>query len=323
VSRTLKGPLPEDGQAAEISRADIESALDRIHRHVRRTPVLAPGPGAFGARSPLTLKLELLQHTGSFKPRGAFNRILSNEVPEAGVLAASGGNHGLGVAFAASRLGIPAEIFLPDTSPASKVQGIRALGATVWVVPGYYSEALAASRERAEESGALEIHAYDMLEVLAGQGTIGLELSDQAPDLDTVLVAVGGAGLIGGIASWYAGQTRVIGVEPERCPTLHASLAKGEPVDVEVGGVAADALGAARVGRHGFAAAERHVDRVILLPDEAIRAAQRRLWEEIRIVAEPGGAAALAALLSGAYEPDPDERVAVLVCGANTDPSAL
>ncbi|HEX6207979.1 MAG TPA: pyridoxal-phosphate dependent enzyme, partial [Actinomycetota bacterium] len=230
---------------------------------MRRTPVFEPGTGSFGIDDPLVLKLEQLQHTGSFKPRGAFNRILANEVPKAGVIAASGGNHGLGVAFAAARLGVAAEIFIPDTSPETKIEGIRELGATVHVVPGYYAEALEASRSRAEETGALVVHAYDQPEVVAGQGTIGLELAEQAPDLDSVLVAVGGGGLIGGVCTWFGNDVRVIGVEPERCPTLHTAREVGEPVDVEVGGVAADALGAARAGRHGFEAARRYVERVV------------------------------------------------------------
>lgn len=239
------------------------------------------------------------------------------------MIAASGGNHGLGVAFAASRLGVAAEVFIPDTSPETKIEGIRELGATVHVVSGYYAEALEASRSRAEETGALVVHAYDQHEVVAGQGTIGLELSEQAPDLDTVLVAVGGGGLIGGVCTWFGNEVRVIGVEPERCPTLHTALEAGEPVDVEVGGVAADALGAARAGRHGFEAARRYVEQVVLVPDESIERARHVLWQDAKIAAEPGGATALAALLTGAYEPGSDERIGVIVCGANADPATL
>lgn len=307
-----------------IARTEIEAAHGRIRPHVRRTPVLDPGAGAFGAEAPLSLKLELLQHTGSFKPRGAFNRILSSDVPEAGVIAASGGNHGLGVAFAANRLGLPAEIFVPDTSPETKIQGIRDLGATVRVVAGYYGEALEASRERAEETGALMVHAFDMPETMAGQGTVALELAEQAPDLDTVLVAIGGGGLIGGIATWYAETgTRVIGVEPERCASMHAALEAGGPVEVEVGGIAADSLGAARVGDHTYPAVAEHVERVVLVPDEVIADAQRRLWHETKLVTEPGGAAALAALLTGGYQPRRGERMGVVLCGANTDPGSV
>ena len=319
----MKALEHDPAEVRVVTRADVAAAAERIEGRVRRTPVAEPGPGAFGIEAPLALKLELFQHTGSFKARGALNRILANDVPGTGVIAASGGNHGLGVAYAAKTVGVPAEIFIPDTSPQTKIDGVRALGAKVEIVSGYYAEALSASRARSRETGALVVHAYDQHEVVAGQGTVGLELSEQAPDLDTVLVAVGGAGLIGGIASWYEGRTRVVGVEPERCPTLHTALERGEPVDVEVGGVAADALGAARAGRHGFAAATRFVEGVVLVPDEAIVEAQHRLWRETRLIAEPGGAAALAALLAGAYEPDPDERIGVIVCGANTEPGSI
>ena len=307
-----------------IEREDIEAAFERIGGRTRRTPVLDLEAGAFGIDvPPIELKLELLQHTGSFKVRGAFNRILSADVPSAGVIAASGGNFGLAVAYAARELGHKAEIFVPQTSPAAKIQRIGALEAEVHVIPGYYDEALEASRTRAAETGALVMHAYDQPEVVAGQGTVGLELSEQAPDADTVLVAVGGGGLIGGVASWFAGAVRVVGVEPERCPTLHAALAAGHPVDVDVGGIAADSLGASCAGVIGFAAAERFVERVVLVPDDAIHDAQLRLWEEVRIIAEPGGAASVAALLSGAYRPEPNERVVALVCGGNTDPASV
>lgn len=306
-----------------VTRFDIESAAERIAGHVRETPVVHLDTGAFGTDGLLSLKLELLQHTGSFKPRGAFSRMLSAEVDHSGVLAASGGNFGLAVAHAARELGHRAEIFVPATSPQVKIDRIRALGAEVHVVPGYYPDAYAACEERAFDTGAIFMHPYDQPAVVAGQGTIGLELARQVPTIDTVLVAVGGAGLIGGVAAWFAGETRVIGVEPSTCPTLHAALAAGDPVDVEVGGVAADALGAARVGRIGFDIARRFVERVILVPDEAIVLAQRRLWDECRVLAEPGGAASLAALLTEAYVPDPDERVAVLVCGGNTDPASV
>jgi threonine dehydratase len=307
-----------------IERADIEAAFDRIGGRIRHTPVLELEAGAFGVDNPqIELKLELLQHTGSFKVRGAFNRILSADVPGAGVIAASGGNFGLAVAYAARELDHKAEIFVPQTSPAAKIQRICALGANVHVIPGYYEDAFEASRTRAEETGALVMHAYDQPEVVVGQGTVGLELSEQAPQADTVLVAVGGGGLIGGVASWFAGAVRVVGVEPERCPTLHAALAAGHPVDVDVGGIAADSLGASRAGVIGFAAAERFVERVVLVPDDAIHDAQLRLWEEVRVVAEPGGAASVAALVCGAYRPDPNERVVALVCGANTDPASL
>jgi threonine dehydratase len=308
---------------APIGPADVEAARDRIADHVRRTPVLELEPGAFGVRGRLALKLELLQHTGSFKPRGAFSRMLAAEVPGAGVVAASGGNFGLAVAYAARVLGHRAEIFVPETSPRLKAERIAAQGAEVRVIPGYYDEALAASLVRAEESGALVMHAFDQPEVVAGQGTIGMELSEQVPDADTVLVAIGGGGLIGGVAAWYEGRTRVVGIEPDRCPTMAEALRAGRPIPVEVGGIAADALGTRVAGDIAFAIASRYVEHVLLVTDDDIRDAQRRLWSEVRVLAEPGGAAALAALLSGRYRPDPVERVVVLVCGANADPATV
>jgi threonine dehydratase len=308
---------------ATVERADIVAALDRIGDHVRRTPVVETGPGAFGLDTPLTLKLELLQHTGSFKPRGAFNKMLASDVPEAGVVAASGGNFGLAVAYAARSLGHRAEIFVPDTSPAAKIDRIREMGADVRVIPGYYQEASVVAHARQAETGALAMHPFDQPEVVAGGGTLGLELSEQVPDADTILVAVGGGGLIAGIASWFRGDVRVVGVEPEGCPTLHAALEAGEPVDVEVGGIAADSLGPSRVGGIAFAAARAWVDRVVLVSDEAIREGQRRLWRDVHLVAEPGGAASLAALVVDAYRPSPGERVVVVVCGANTDPATV
>lgn len=226
--------------AQPVTRDDVLAARDRVGSRVRRTPVVELEPGAFGAAGRLALKLELLQHTGSFKPRGAFNRILASEVPEAGVIAASGGNFGLAVAFAARELGHRAEIFVPETSPPVKARRIRDQGADVRIVPGYYDEALEASRERASETGALVLHAFDQPEVVAGQGTLAVELSEQVPDAETVLVAIGGGGLIGGIAAWYAGQTRVVGIEPDRCPTMAEALRAGRPVRVEIGGYAAD-----------------------------------------------------------------------------------
>jgi threonine dehydratase len=308
---------------ASVEPADIRDARDRIAPHVRVTPVLEPGPGAFGLDGPVTLKLELLQHTGSFKPRGAFNKMLSSDVPEVGVIAASGGNFGLAVAYAARTLGHRAEIFVPDTSPATKIDRVREQGADVHVVPGFYSEASEAAHERAVSSGALWMHAFDQPEVVAGGGTVGMEIAEQVPDADTVLVAIGGGGLIAGIAAWFRNDVRVLGVEPEACPTMHAALEAGEPVDVAVGGVAADSLGPRRVGAIAFDIARAFVDRVVLVTDEAVRDAQRQLWRDVHVVAEPGGAASLAALLSGAYRPEPNERVVVLLCGANADPSSV
>jgi threonine dehydratase len=244
--------------------------------------------------------------------------MLAAEVPEAGVIAASGGNFGLAVAYAARELGHKAEVFVPETSPPVKAQRIEEQGAEVRLVPGYYDDALEASRTRAEQTGALVMHAFDQPEVVAGQGTIAAELSEDVPDADTVLVAVGGGGLIGGIAAWFEGRTRVVGVEPDRCPTMSEALRVGRPVPVEVGGYAADSLGTKQAGEIAFAIASRYVEHVLLVTDDAFLEAQRRLWEEARLVAEPGGAAALAALISGRYRADPDERVIVLVCGANT-----
>ena len=306
-----------------FGRADVEAARERIDGYVRRTPVLELGPGAFGLEGRVTLKLELTQHTGSFKPRGAFNKLLSSEVPDVGVIAASGGNFGLAVAYAARTLGHRAEIFVPSNSPKVKADGIRALDAEVTVVEGYYDEALDASRARVEESGALVLHAYDQPEIVAGQGTVGAELADQVPDADTVLVAIGGGGLIGGIGAWYEGRTRVIGVEPETSTSMTAALAAGGPVDVTYGGYAADSLGTKRAGEIAFEIVSKHVERVVLVSGDQILEAQRRLWREVRIFAEPGGAAALAALLSGWYVPEPDEHVVVVVCGANGDLEAI
>ena len=307
----------------DVRPDDIRAARERIGPYVRRTPVLELEPGAFGLACRVTLKLELMQHTGSFKTRGAFNKMLASDVPADGVIAASGGNFGLAVAYAARTLGHRAEIFVPSTSPMVKAERIRSLGAEVRIVEGYYDEALEASRGRAEKTGALVMHAYDQHEVVAGQGTIGGELSEQVPGADTVLVAIGGGGLIAGIGAWYEGRTRVVGVEPETSTCMTSSLAAGEPVDVAYSGYAADSLGTKRAGEIAFAVVSRYVERVVLVSDDAIRDAQRRLWNEVRVFAEPGGAAALAALLSGATVSEPGEHVVVLVCGANGDLSAI
>ena len=307
----------------DFGRTDVESARERIDGYVRRTPVLELGSGAFGLGGRVTLKLELTQHTGSFKPRGAFNKLLSSEVPDVGVIAASGGNFGLAVAYAARTLGHRAEIFVPSNSPKVKADGIRALGADVTVVDGYYDEALEASRGRAEESGALVLHAYDQPEIVAGQGTVAAELAEQVPKADTVLVAIGGGGLIGGIGAWYEGRTRVIGVEPETSTSMTAALAAGGPVEVTYGGYAADSLGTKRAGEIAFEIVAKHVERVVLVSGDQILEAQRRLWREVRIFAEPGGATALAALLSGAYVAELGEHVVPIVCGANGDLEAV
>jgi threonine dehydratase len=307
--------------SAVISPRDIEAAAARIAPHVRVTPVIAMEPRAFGSPARLVLKLELMQHTGSFKPRGAFNRILSSSVPDSGVIAASGGNHGAAVAYAARQLGHVAEIFVPEPTPDIKVERLRRYGARVVLAGANYAEAYLASGERARETGALEVHAYDQPEVLAGQGTLARELERQTEGLDTVLIGVGGGGLIGGVAAWFAGRVKVVAVEPERCPTLYAAVEAGAPVDVEVGGIAADSLGARRIGSLMFLIAQQFVHGVVLVSDEEIRQSQRALWDSLRVLAEPGGAAALAGLRSGRYQPAAGERVAVIVCGGNTDPA--
>jgi threonine dehydratase len=307
-----------------IGRIDIEAAWTRIAARVRETPVIELAGGTFERlAAPLTLKLECLQVAGSFKPRGAFSRMLGVPVPKSGVIAASGGNHGIAVAHAAKTLGHRAEIFVPEVISAAKVARLKELGAAVNIVGKVYGDALAASQKRAAETGALVLHAYDQPEILAGQGTVAREFEQQAPEVDTVLVAVGGGGLIGGMAAWYRGRTKLIGVEPRTSRALWAALDAGEPVDVEVSGVAADSLGARRVGELMLPLAKEFVQGVVLVDDAAIVAAQKALWRAIRIVAEPGGAAALAAVLSGAYAPAPDERVGVLVCGANCDPGSV
>lgn len=300
-----------------VEQADVQRAAERIAGRVRRTPVVPLEPGALGLRGVL-LKAEQLQHTGSFKPRGVFTLLLSRR-PTCGVVAASGGNAGLATAYACRELGLRATVFVPRSSPAVKVQRIGALGASVVVGGEFYAQAYDAARDHAERTGDLLVHAYDAPEVLAGQGTVALELEQQAPEVDTVLVAVGGGGLVGGICSWYGDRVRVVAVEPERAPTLHAALAAGEPVDVEVGGLAADSLGARRAGALGFAAARDAGVHSVLVGDAAIADARQRLWDEVRLVSESGGAAALAALTGGAYRPAAGERVAVVLCGGNTD----
>ena len=299
---------------------DAIAATERLIRpYVRHTPVITVDAGDFGlAAAPLAFKLEFLQHTGSFKPRGAFANLLTHQAPPAGVVAASGGNHGAAVAFAAMRLGIKAAIFVPKVTSAAKLDRIRAYGAELVVTGEVYAEALAASEARIAETRALAVHAYDQRETLLGQGSVGLELEADRPEIDTLLVATGGGGLIGGIAAWYAGRIRIVSVEPEAAPTLHDALRAGRPVDAPAGGIAADSLAPRQVGALMFPIAQRHVAEAVLVSDDAIRDAQRRLWDVLRVAAEPGGATALAALLSGRYRPTKDERVAVLLCGANT-----
>jgi threonine dehydratase len=315
---------------AAIDRAAVAATEARIRPYIRHTPVIEVeaadfGLGALGLGGrPLALKLEFLQHSGSFKARGAFANLLLRPVPDAGVVAASGGNHGAAVAHAARTLGLRARIFVPSVASPAKIARIEASGAELVVGGELYADALAAAEACVAETGALAVHAYDQRETLLGQGTTALELERQlcgpgAPGLDTLLVAVGGGGLIGGIGAALAGTgIRIVGVEPEAAPTLHEALRAGRPVDAPAGGLAADSLAPRRVGTLMFPIAQAQVERVVLVPDAAIAEAQSRLWATLRIASEPGGAAALAALLSGAYRPQPGERVAVLLCGANT-----
>ncbi len=305
--------------SSRIDRDHIATTYGVIRPFIRRTPTIEIDGADFGLGSfRAVLKLELLQHAGSFKARGAFANLLLRDVPPAGVVAASGGNHGVAVAYAAQRLARPAHIFVPSVASAAKIQRIRECGAHLVIAGERYADALAESQMWACQSGALQIHAYDQPETLLGQGTVGLELEAQAAPVDTLLVAVGGGGLLGGIASWYAGRVRLIGVEPATAPTLTAALAAGKPVDAEAGGIAADSLAPKRVGDLMFPIAQRHVDRVLLVSDEEIQAAQQTLWDSLRLVTEPGGAAAFAALLSTRYQPREGERVGVVVCGGNT-----
>jgi threonine dehydratase len=308
--------MPHD---AEVNRERIARIEPLIRPFVRHTPMIAVDAADFGlAARPLQLKLECLQHTGTFKVRGAFTSLITRKVPQAGVVAASGGNHGIAVAYAAMKRGVKATIFVPKVSSPAKIAFIKRYGAELVVTGERYADALAASETFLRESGAMPIHAYDQTETLLGQGTVGLEIEQDAPQIDTLLVAVGGGGLIGGIAAWFAGRVKVVAVEPEGAPTLHLALKAGKPVDAPAEGIAADSLAPKQVGRLMFPIAQAHVDRSVLVTDYAIRAAQRALWDNVRIVSEPGGAAAFAALLSGRYAPAAGERVAVLVCGANT-----
>ncbi|PYU71702.1 MAG: threonine dehydratase [Acidobacteria bacterium] len=302
----------------EITRDRIIATDQLIRPHIRRTPVVEASGADFGLPPvQLVFKLEFLQHSGSFKTRGAFSNLLSRAVPPAGVVAASGGNHGVAVAFAAMKLRKPATIFVPTVCSPEKMERIRGYDADLVVTGERYADALAASDAWAAEWGALGIHAYDQVETLLGQGTVGLEFEEQAPSLDALLVAVGGGGLIGGVAAWYSGRTRIIGVEPEAAPTLSYALKAGHPVDCPAGGIAADSLAPKRVGDLMFPIAERHVEGVLLVPDSAIQEAQEALWRVLRVVVEPGGAAALAALLSRCYVTKPGERVGILLCGGN------
>jgi threonine dehydratase len=304
----------------ELSRERIQAIESIIRPYIRRTPILEVDGADFGLDSiKITFKLELFQHAGSFKARGAFTNILTREVPAAGVVAASGGNHGVAVAFAAMKLGKPATIFVPTVASKTKLDRIRRYGAELVITGDRYADSLEASEAWTTQSGALTIHAYEGDETLLGQGTLGMELEEQAPQLDSVLVAVGGGGLIGGVAAWYQNRVKVISVEPIEAPTLQRALSAGRPVDSPAGGVAADSLAPRQVGQQMFPIAQKFVHSALLVSDEEIIAAQKRLWETTRIIAEPGGATAFAGLLSGRYKPEPGERVGVIVCGGNTD----
>jgi threonine dehydratase len=307
------------GPAEQVTPERISDTFGVIGPHVRRTPVVELEGGEIGLSDvAVSLKLELQQHTGSFKARGAFANLLLRTIPPAGVVAASGGNHGAAVAYAAMKLAIPAKIFVPSISSPAKIERIRSYGADLVVGGDRYADALAASEAWAEQTGAVGVHAFDQTETILGQGTLASELERQAPALDTLLVAVGGGGLIAGISAWYRGRVRIVGVEPEAAPTLTRALEAGRPVDAEAGGIAADSLAPRRIGELVLPIARQHVDRVVLLPEDAIRQAQGELWRLIRVVAEPGGAAAFAALLSGRYQPRPGERVGIVVSGGNT-----
>jgi threonine dehydratase len=307
-----------------VSRARIAEVEKVIRPHIRRTPVTRIAGSDFGlASSEVIFKHEYMQRSGSFKARGAFANLLCRDVPEAGVVAASGGNHGAAVALAAKVTGHRAAIFVPEVTSPAKLERIRSYGADLVIGGPRYGEALQASLAYAARTGAMPVHAFEQAETMLGQGTVGLEIEQDVPGLDTLLVAVGGGGLIGGIAAWFEGRVKIVAVEPEGSPTLHMALAAGRPVDAPTDGIAADSLSPKRVGEMMFPIARRHVEESILVTDDEIRAAMRSLWDVMRVVSEPGGAAAFAALLAGRYAPKPGERIAVLLCGANTTAVSL
>jgi threonine dehydratase len=316
--------VPSMQMVERMSQSEVVATARAIRDYVRVTPVVTLAANELGLRcGPITIKLELLQHSGSFKVRGAFANLALRSAPAAGVVAASGGNHGAAVAFAARRFSLPAKIFVPSISSPAKIERIRSYGANLVVAGESYADALQASEVWAATTDALTIHAFDQQETILGQGTLGLELEEQSPAVETVLVSVGGGGLLAGLATWYGRRLRLVGVEPTGAPTLTRAMAAGRPVDAEAGGIAADSLAPRRVGEHVFRIVRPCLDQVVLVSDEDIRTAQRCLWDLMRIVAEPGGAAALAALLSGAYKPKPEERVAVIVSGGNTNAGHL
>lgn len=303
----------------DVTKQAFADAEKLIRPYIRRTPVIEAEGADFGLSDlSLIFKLEFMQHTGSFKARGAFANLLLRDIPKAGVAAASGGNHGTAVAYAAMKLGVPARIYVPEVCSPAKIERIRSYGAHLVVGGELYADALAACNDWVAQSGALSVHAYDAAETMLGGGTVGLELAEQAARLDAVVIAVGGGGFIGGVAAALAGGPEIIAVEPENCPTLDHALKAGRPVAAPGGGIAADSLAPKSIGERPFAVIREHLSRNVLVSDDAILAAQRVLWDKLRIVAEPGGATALAALLSGAYKPDPGARIGVMVCGANT-----
>ncbi|WP_342360168.1 threonine/serine dehydratase [Terrarubrum flagellatum] len=304
---------------APVTPEAVRAAYSRIASHLRRTPLLQLPRGAYGVDADVTLKLELLQHAGSFKPRGAFFNLVSRKIPDVGVAAASGGNHGAAVAYAAQQFGVKARIFVPEISSPAKIAAIKRFGAEVVIGGARYYDALDSCLAYVAESGAMQVSAFDSIETMSGQGTVALEWEEQGGKPDTVLIAVGGGGLISGVASWWGKRVKVVGVEPEGSRALHAALAAGEHVDVEVNSVAADSLGAKTVGPLVYEVCAPVVDHVALVSDDAIVEAQRVLWRDFRIASEPGGATAFAALISGAYKPQPGEKLGVLLCGGNVD----
>ncbi|WP_015866806.1 threonine/serine dehydratase [Variovorax paradoxus] len=311
-------------------RSETESASRRLRERaggfLRQTPLWKLPSAAFGLAAPgveLWLKLEHMQVSGSFKARGMMNRLLANDIPESGVIVASGGNAGIATAAAAKALGVRCQVFLPGVSPEAKRARLRALGAEVVVVGELYPDALAACLARQEETGALLTHAYDQPEVVAGAGTLGQEIEAEGGLPDSVLVSVGGGGLIGGLAGWFEKRARVVALEPEKAPTLYRARQAGEPVDVDVGGIAADSLGARRIGAISWDITQQYVQDALLLSDESIRAAQQWLWKELKLAVEPAAALPLAALQTGAYLPREGEKVCLIVCGANVDPATV
>lgn len=321
------GPNVQPPSGPAVQPAEITAAHERIRASIRLTPVLDVAVGELGLRDGITLKLELLQHAGSFKTRGAFNRIMSaaadGEIGAAGLIAASGGNHGAAVAYAARQLGYRAEIFMPSTSPPIKRDRIAGYGADIEVIDGFFDEAQAAAVARQAVTGALAVHPFEHPAIIAGQGTMSIEIDEQVGAYETLVAAVGGGGFIAGQAAWIQHRRRIVSVEPESSQCLFAARRNGAPTRVEVSGLAADSLGANRLGDYAWSIVRHYVDESVLVTDDDIRSAQRALWNEFRLVVEPGGAAALAALRSGAYVPESGERVVVAVCGSNCDPNTV